>query len=713
MAKIEEKGISRRLRQVLEVREMSQADLAKRANTSTGAVSQWLSGAKQPSRENIRTLAAVLQVDPQWLEYGSGLGPQPDEAKERAEYERNTGWRMRQAPVDGGRDYGNPIVETFPPDLPTMVREATQNVLDQVTETMARIVFRVVRLRGNELKKFLKAMAWEELRTHLDPASTVQQRHGRLLKAALDDFDRAEEMLLLIVEDSGTTGLIGEEYGEGNFTALTRNNLDSAKSTATAGGAFGLGKGTWWRDSRFFVVLFNSDLSSPTENGKQDTRIIGRAELPWHNHPDQENACAGPGWFGCARTKNSVQVAESYWNNGTLAHDLYMERAVDAGPGTTICVVGFYDPSSDEAKDPRDFAEDIETAVADYFWPAIVDGKLTVSVETWEGRSLKTQAQVDVSSRETPLVEAMTKLRAQNLVARLSRPGDVVRREVILPIPARIAPDSPHASFEHRAVLLVRRAAEDDDNKWLNHLATLRSPRMVVEYLNLKNVFAGAVPFHAVLLCGEAAAVKPDAPDTKADRFLRTAEPPSHNKWSMTPDLKTDYARGSKKAIDNMFYTARREIGELIRVPSTGLDDGPNALKELLKIGDDVAPPPERPRIYRPSASLDADGRWVVDARIRVLPNTDTGWKVRPVVVFDMETGGGYPVDWAELEPLSDCALDDGRLIIAAGVNEARFRGVTDAGSHPIAATESAIRIELRQIEERREQIDERTNLSV
>ncbi len=698
MTKVNDQGIPRRLRQALDARGFSQAELARLAETSTGAVSQWLSGAKQPSRDNIRALAQHLDIDPQWLEYGSGSGPQPNEAKERENYERSIGWRMRPAPVDGGRDYGNPIVDTFPPDLQTMVREAIQNVLDQAIDTRARVVFRVIRLRGKELKSFLKSIAWEELRNHLNPASTVHQRHGRLLKSALEEFDETKELLLLVVEDSGTTGLIGEEYGEGNFTALTRNNLDSSKNTATAGGAFGLGKGTWWRDSRFFVVLFNSDLSEPTTDGRQDARIIARCELPWHSHGSAEVVCAGPGWFGSVSVRSGIEVAESHWNNRTLARDLYLDREVEVGPGTTIGVLGFYDPSSDEPKDPRDLADDIELAVGDYFWPAIADNKLEVRVETWEGRNRKTQIQVDVSSRQMQLVDALTKFRAQNLSTALSTASDVVRREITLAVPARIASDNPHSTFEHKAILLVRRAEEDEGNKWVNHVATFRGPRMVVEYLNLRNLFSGAVPFHAVLLCGEALG-KGDSQETKADRFLRTAEPPSHNRWSMTTDLKSDYARGSKKSIDSMFNSVRREIGELVRAPSNSLEDGPNALKELLKIGDEP-PPPDRPRIYRPSASLDAEGRWVVDARIRVLPDGETGWKLRPVVVFAMETGGGVPVDWLELEALSDCTLSEGRLVMLAGTNEARFRGVTDHRSHPIAAAESAIQVELRQIEE-------------
>src|SRR5690349_10426696 len=96
---------ARRLRQAVEARGLSQADLAKECEASPGAVSQWLKGSKQPSRENLKTIADVLQVDAQWLEYGTGLGPQPDEEKQRVDYLAHRGWRMRPTAPDGGRDY--------------------------------------------------------------------------------------------------------------------------------------------------------------------------------------------------------------------------------------------------------------------------------------------------------------------------------------------------------------------------------------------------------------------------------------------------------------------------------------------------------------------------------------------------------------------------------------------------------------------------------
>lgn len=698
MPKVIERGVSRRLRQVMQLRGMTQVELAKRVVASTGAVSQWLSGAKPPSRDNIKKLAEVLDVDPEWLEYGAGTGPQPDADQERSEYSQSAGWAMRPAPVDGGRDYGNSNVEAFNPDLATMVREALQNVLDVRLDERVGVVFRIIRLRGKDLKDFQQALSWEKLAGHLRAAADVPQRHGRLLRGGLDELERSGEMLLLAVEDSGTSGLIGEEHGEGNFAALARNNLDSSKSTTTAGGSKGLGKGTWWRTSSVFTVIMNSDLSAPTEEGYLDTRIIGRSELPWHQHADA-STCAGPGWFGRIHKRNGTTVAESYWNNRALARDLYVERDQDLGPGTTICVLGFHDPSSDEQKDARTLSGDIEKAVVDYFWPAMAEGRLAVTVETWEGRTKKTVVEVDVASHVPMLVDTLQKLRAENLSERLVKAGDVVRREIALSVPARTAADGRHDAFRHDALLLVRRAADDDEGRWLNHLAMYRGPRMVVEYLPLKSAFSGAVPFYAVLLCGEAVTGKPSADDAKADRFLRTAEPPAHDRWTVTAELRNDYARGFKKAIDDLLAGARREIGELVRAPVDHLDDGPNSLKELLNIGEDEPPPPDRPRIHKPSATIDADGRWVVDARIRVQPDSERGWKVQPVVLFDSETGGGVPVAWLELEALSNCSKADGRLFIDRGINEARFRGVTDPESHPIAANETAIRVELRAME--------------
>jgi hypothetical protein len=67
------------------------------------------------------------------------------------------------------------------------------------------------------------------------------------------------------------------------------------------------------------------------------------------------------------------------------------------------------------------------------------------------------------------------------------------------------------------------------------------------------------------------------------------------------------------------------------------------------------------------------------------------------VVVFDAETGGGSRVKWSELEGTKDCTVEDhDHLVIPPGVKDARFRGTTNPGSHPVPASASAITVDFR-----------------
>lgn len=226
---------------------------------------------------------------------------------------------------------------------------------------------------------------------------------------------------------------------------------------------------------------------------------------------------------------------------------------------------------------------------------------------------------------------------------------------------------------------------------------------MVVQYLDLQGICMGAMPFHAALLCGEAAVrpdEKPDPNSVTADRFLRTAEPPNHDRWTLTPDLGTEYFRPSKKAIEEFIAAAKSKVRELVRPPADDLSDGPEAMKELLRIGDeDEDEPVDVPYIYRPKGTPLDDGSWSVEARIRLKPG-ETAWLVEPVIVFQQETGSGVPVKWKKLAGTKNCSVqEDDRLLIPADVREASFEGTSDPESHLIDARETSIAVDLRNCE--------------
>jgi RNA polymerase primary sigma factor len=137
-------------------------------------------------------------------------------------------------------------------------------------------------------------------------------------------------------------------------------------------------------------------------------------------------------------------------------------------------------------------------------------------------------------------------------------------------------------------------------------------------------------------------------------------------------------------------------VADVVAPDAKDLSDGPRALKELLRIGAPSDPPAARPRVIPQSAIVDDQGRWVVEATVRVKPDTISDGK--PVVVFQAETGGGQQVRWATLEAVKGCTQEDSRLEVAKGAREFRFRGVTDPKSHPVPAETSTIVIDFRDV---------------
>jgi transcriptional regulator with XRE-family HTH domain len=693
-------SVGARLAAALAVRQRSQSDLAEAIGVTAGAVSQWIKGPKQPSRDNVKAAAAFLGVASAWIEAGEGDPPRMDPRREREAHLREASWRFRPTHPDGGRDYGNANIWTFTPTLETLVREALQNVLDARSgDRPVEARLRVIRLSGatsvQELKTFLAALKWGELAAHLEASKDTQQKLGSLLRYALKkinlDDPENTELLLLRVEDRDTVGLVGPETDKGNFAALTRNNLDSSKATSTAAGAFGLGKGVFWRASLLATVLFNSNLSEP-QDGRRWNRIIGRTELPWHQVDDER--CAGPGWFGMAEGQPAGRV-ESMWDNRTLAADLFMDREGEA-TGTTILVVGFADPASEEqSKDPRQLAAQIEAAAARNFWPAMTRGDLKVVVETAEGNRLTSRVEVDAATGAHYYADAFSRFRDGSAGERLGPAGDVAVVPVTIDVPSRLADPDRHDALSHECLLVVRACDDDpEDPQPRGQLAVFRGAGMIVRYYDLNSVRLGARPFRAALMCGTAVDSSPEA--VAAERFLRTAEPPAHNGWELTQEIKAEYASGGGVAIARLIERARDAIAGLVAPDYSTLSDGPSDLKSLFRI----VPPTDgdkKPRLKVLAHQVDADGRWRVKGRV----TTDgaRGWWVRPVLVFASDSGPGHKAAWDTLAPSGDHPLtQDGRIAVPAGTKSVEFVAVSNAGSHPVAATQAAVTVELRDL---------------
>src|SRR5687767_9248200 len=76
----------------------TQSRLAELVDTSQAAVSQWTTGKKAPTPENLTALAKALGVRREWLEFGIGTMMPVDISALREQHQAQSQWGFRPAP---------------------------------------------------------------------------------------------------------------------------------------------------------------------------------------------------------------------------------------------------------------------------------------------------------------------------------------------------------------------------------------------------------------------------------------------------------------------------------------------------------------------------------------------------------------------------------------------------------------------------------------
>src|SRR6476660_1712845 len=127
-------GIGERIKMVLELRDMTQAALAKEVGTSAAAVSAWVAERKPPKSANVKAIAKALEVDAGWLQFGTGEAPGLDLDEQRAEYQAALAWYWQPPPPDQQRVMGDPAGHAFALKPKTLMRESGQNTLDELMD---------------------------------------------------------------------------------------------------------------------------------------------------------------------------------------------------------------------------------------------------------------------------------------------------------------------------------------------------------------------------------------------------------------------------------------------------------------------------------------------------------------------------------------------------------------------------------------------------
>ncbi|MBM7054141.1 helix-turn-helix domain-containing protein [Streptomyces durocortorensis] len=679
---------------------MSQADLAQRVGMTRAAVSAWITGRATPREETIHKIAEALGTDLGTIHTRTAdtLAGLP------------ISWYHRPGHADGGREFGNAAAFAFEADVGVLAREATQNSLDERLDLAqpVRVRYTLHELSGEALARFRDEIRWDDLLPHYEAAAQQDQKVGRMIAGGLSDMYDRDRLVLLRIDDYNASGLTGDDYETGRFAAVVRRQLDSQKSVSGAGGSYGLGKATLWATSRLGLVLMNSTLSEPHE-GRTERRLVGRLDLPWRKVDGKP--WAGPAWFGRPDPDaEDVNVARSWWADEESVERLHLTRE-SAEPGTSFLIVGAHDVASlVEGTDTDADVEDddsvhrmhhrLKDALGRNFWAAMTGGGkqrplLEASVRTLRnGVEIIPETRVDPRETQPSRTRALQAFLDGTTVDRMTETGQVAMATVPLMVPA---PAGHGNAVEHRAVVLVTEAEDGDDGK-PNRVTTMRGNRMTVKIGWVPGLPVGTNPFQAVLLAGRAAGE--DAPFAdEAEAFLRASEPPEHDKWGQTEELRMLYSPSAYRRIGALTNQANKAVRELVALPKKSRKGGPERLRKRLSVGGRKTarptPPAGPPTLEELDARIDDSGAWCVTAEMKIPAGGDS-WRPAPVAKLDVRSGPRPVLAWSELVAVHNCEVVDGTIRFAPGARTATFRGTTDVTTHPVRAQFSGLVVELR-----------------
>lgn len=702
-------GFGRWLAERMRENGMDESQLADRLGVTRAPIDGWLHDRSVPQPELLAKMREILGAE-------DDAGQEPEVAPGRRDEPAETPavWYHRPGHDDGGREFGNAAAFAFEADLEVLAREATQNSLDERdrrNNRPVRVRYTLHELTGDTLARFLAAIHWDGLRSHYEAAAAQDQKVGRVINAGLREVTEGDHLVLLRVDDYNANGLTGDDYEDGRFAAVVRRQLDSLKSDAAAGGSYGLGKATLWATSRLGLVLMNSTLSEPHE-GRTARRVIGRLDLPWREVEGRR--FAGPAWLGRPDAEaNNTEVVRSWWADEGTVESLYLTREGD-DPGTSFLIVGAHDVASLAAGTGHGEEDDIDddslermhqrllSALGRNFWAAMTAGGehrplLEASVRTLRnGVELLAEERVEPHEHQPARSRALQAFLSGTTVDRLTEAGQVARITVPLNVPARDG--IADTAGEHRAVLLITDATDADGK--INRVTAMRGNRMTVRTRWVPGLPASTNPFQAVLLVGRAAG--DDAPfAAEAEEFLRASEPPEHNKWGQTEELRMRYSPSAHRRIAALTTATNRAVHDLVAIPKDRKSSGTSKVGKRLKItgkpAGKIRGTVMPPKLHDLEAVVAPSGAWQITAEVKVSPGGVETWRMSPVAKLDVRSGPRPVVKWAELVAVKDCELSDGVLHFPPGVRRAVFRGVTDISTHPVRAALTGLEVVLQE----------------
>ena len=406
----------------------------------------------------------------------------------------------------GGDTFGKVFRSQGYSSADLLAREALQNSWDAALR--GGIDFRFesafTNIKDEDFREFASTLGIDELmkrRSKLE--STVTFPDESAMEQAVAD----RSITVLKISDYGTTGLSGhprEKFDSRLFRALyTLGSTQKNASSSGQGGSFGFGKSALISASSWRSVIAYTRFQ-PLREDAASSRLIGWTY--WTDHRVDGKSFEGRAIFG-EHDGADLPVPFEDQTADELAMSLgFPMRSRNAEDfGTTFMLIA-----------PNVNAQDLLASIERYWWPALTDHVMSVTVQDSEGYVHYPKP------KQNPSLKPF--IRAYELAVGGREPRDSATEVV------------PSAKWKkkdgkkHGALALVvdpdQEPLESQQDEavgdWHNPtVALMRRPRMVIEYRN----FSSTHPIRGVFVA-----------DDDVDEVLRRVEPPLHDSWSKLLD---------------------------------------------------------------------------------------------------------------------------------------------------------------------------------
>lgn len=399
-----------------------------------------------------------------------------------------------------------------------MAREVIQNSADSAAEAQAllgddmpefEMDFEFEALEGEAKVSFVEALDLRAVAARANNPTEPGWRAklGLDVDGTLAHLDDATPLRTLRIVERGTTGMYGPMEGAKSKIYMALISLGYTAKGEGAGGSYGFGKAGLIRGSATRTIIAYTAFLEEENDPGVTRRLIGMTY--WGQHDLDGVSYTGFARFGDLRSDGDVWPFENEAAD-EMAERLGLDVRQPNDPddtGTTFLLI-----------DPTVSADDLETAISRNWWPALEDGRLTVTVSEG-GRYLIPRPMKDPLLKT--FVDAYHLATTDQDNPKPNQDRRVMNRTTFgarkLQVGALGLVAEPGGwSYE---------SDQHEDGNDLEHrslVALVRGPRMVVEYFDAGR----SRPFvRGVFVAHD-----------DIDELLRQTEPKAHDSWQTSLD---------------------------------------------------------------------------------------------------------------------------------------------------------------------------------